>query len=203
MKMPDHQMRERAVEALMTDRVLTARQLFVDHQVEERALRGLPYKDALVHPVHMRPSEQAQVRFYSLSAALLRNTTNPQLSHFTGTAQIRHALIRQALASPQPDLPKSWKVLGHVKGLDQPDAEFHRGDLLLATEFDTGSYTRTKIMMKMDEYRERYDGVVWGVVSRKRGERLQDRFPDIQVVYDTWWNPQVTGPLTTKRKPVR
>ena len=171
-------MREDAVQALTADVVLTTRQLRAYYGVDERALRGLPFKDATVRPVHNRAATSARVRFYALKEDTLRCSANAALSHLAGAGAIRHQLGIAA---------QDWNALPESRDRNIPDAEFKRDGKIVAVEYDSGTYVRQLVKEKMEAFSERYDHVVWGAVSRVRAERLRRRHPDATVLDATWW----------------
>lgn len=173
-------MRDRAIMALGADGVLTARQLKRYCGVDERALRGLPHKDAQVRPVHSRPSASARVRFYALYEETLRYSSDTALSHIAGVAAIRHQL-----GIP----PEEWSTRHASGDHNYPDAEYkeQQSGRRIAVEYDSGTYVRQLVREKMQHFEATYGGVVWGVISRVRGERIHRRHPDARVVDATWW----------------
>ena len=173
-------MRDRAILALGADGTLTARQLKLYYGVDERALRGLPYKDAQVRPVHSRPSASARVRFYAFDEETLRYRSNTALSHMAGVAAIRFQL-----GIP----PGEWSTRPTSGEHNHPDAEYkeQQAHRRIAVEYDSGTYVRQLVREKMQHFEATYGGVVWGVVSPVRGERIHRRHPDARVVDATWW----------------
>lgn len=171
--------RDRAIEVLRTDVVITAGQLSRLYGVERRVLTGLPHRTLTVSPVHMRPGLVVDATFYALGQRTLDRLSPGNLSHLAGTAEIR-AVLRVP--------PDRYRVLPRARGVQRPDAEYH--DPLggvIAVEYDSGTYSRGDVAAKLECYRQHYDGTVWAVCSAVRLERFKRRYLQVQLMQVSWW----------------
>jgi len=68
-------------------------------------------------------------------------------------------------------LPEHWRPANATRvdeGGLEPDAVWDSDRGRIAVEFDAGRYPRKRVEVKLRHYGERYDGQVWGVLSRER-----------------------------------
>ena len=169
--------RIRALEALGCHKVMTARQLDRLHNVPPRVLTGLPRVTLTVSPVHMRNSLYVDATFVALDERDL-NRRQCYLTHWAGTAEMQAAL----------GVPLDrWRVLPTGWRQNRPDAEYDDPDRqgIIAAEFDSGTYTRTKIKEKCCCFAKTYSSTVWGVCSSVRRRHIADLVP--RVVVAPWW----------------
>lgn len=169
--------RELALNVLRSHRVVTLRQLDRLYGVPARVLTGLPRVTLTVSPLHMRESLTVDATFVSLSERALRQSPGA-LAHLAGTAEMQSAL----------GVPLAhWRAQPSGRGSNRPDAEYDDPEArgVHAAEYDSGTYTRSKISEKLAAFKHRYLSTVWGVGSSVRRDHIADLIPRIIVV--EWW----------------
>ena len=169
--------RIRALEALGCHKVMTFGQLDRLHNVPSRVLTGLPRVTLTVSPVHMRNSLYVDATFVALNERDL-DWRQCYLTHWAGTAE-----MRAALGVPLDQchvLPTGWRQ-------NRPDAEYVAldGQGITAGEYDSSTYTRSKIKEKCSSFAETYATTIWGVCSPVRARHIADLVPRVIVVQ--WW----------------
>ena len=162
------------VKLLKVDKVVT------DAQLVKLNLDGkrLPHVSLTVRPLP-NSSVELGVTFRALSQKYLYAKTE-SLPHYAGLAAGRHAL-HAAL--------DEWTVMGNGKSIC-PDAEWRSGGRVIAVEYDAG-YRPGVVAQKMESFKA-YDAVIWVTPSRVRTERLQAKYPAVQVITVDYWTASQT-----------
>lgn len=141
-------------DALLVDSVLTKEQLVTYFHADQQDLEILQSIPHIIEPVHMR-STQIFTSFFGLTISDV-NKHASFLAHQVGTAQIRLQLGIDSQA---------WHKTSKIAHTDiEPDAFFITQDEKhIAIEYDRGTYPAKKVIKKLLNFTEMYDGVIWAV----------------------------------------
>ncbi len=171
--------------ALTTDRVLSAAQVL---RYSGLATHQLPAEfvtfRTVVQPIYASVRSRQVVMFVTRDTRLERRLGPEQIAHLAGTAEIRHSLRADAA---------QWSTDAAAMGRsNKPDGVYALNGHQVAIEFDAGSYRSSVIRAKVAQFSESYAGLVWGVTSRVRYERLHQRLTPlgVQVLHVNWWSPE-------------
>ncbi len=187
--------------ALEVDEVLSASQLRRYFGARDEDLALYPSVPALLEPVHMRQL-QVQTRFYALKEDTLARAPMG-LAHLAGGGE-----GRLALGVP----PVDWKVSSGPTHFHDPDAALRLASgRTLAVEYDRGTYTKGKVLKKLDAFEEAgFAGALWLVppadtsygrgVKPGRAQNLRELIMDarldarrpfpVSILTVQWWGAQ-------------
>lgn len=157
-------------------RLLTADHVLTDAQLGRLGFSGEPFPSLTLSVQPLKCSTPSHdVTFRALSRTVL-DTSPTRLAHLAGTAAIRHHL--QAPAEDWQCDPRGSKI--------RPDAVLAAPEGQWAVEFDAG-YAHQAIQRKLRALDDSYLGIIWGVPSSARAQRLQTQYPALQVVQVQYW----------------
>ena len=162
--------------------------LSVDHVVttaQAKRWYGLRQRDLVMGGLHLEPrylSLSNGARHFKRVTFVLsdergRDRSTSALYHLAGTAEIRYIL-----QAP----PSSWaSTAARLFATMTPDALWESAEAKVAIEFDTGSYSRQRILDKAKAF-SAYDRQVWGAPTATRVSNLRKLVcqvdPDARVV---------------------
>ncbi|BDP43764.1 hypothetical protein DAETH_37330 (plasmid) [Deinococcus aetherius] len=175
--------RERALEALSHDGVISTGQLTRHYGPDEHDLAGTRYREVLVRPIHARYGLEVKTRFYTASQKLA-GMESYELAHLAGTAE-----LRQQLGVPPG---RHWQVdkRGRLP-FNEPDAVYDSPYGPVAVEYDNGSYTLSTVQQKLEAFSDRdFKEVVWGVAGERRRATLEQKIKASlarPVLWAEWW----------------
>jgi len=147
---------ERIREALAADQTLTFKQLERHFGAVPDDLRFFPHVTSPIEPVHMRRSRVTPT-FVGLRRQEVEGRRPPLLAHNCGTAEGRLTVGAS---------PAEWRAAAYHRDLTHdPDAVFipeqFGGKVKIAVEYDRGTYSKKKIIGKLQTFSDTYDGVLW------------------------------------------
>lgn len=172
-----------AKESLLTDTVMSSRQLQRHFGLRPADMEGVPLVPVLVRPVHTRPGLEVATVMY-LSSRRMARLQDHALTHRAGVAEMRHQL-------GVPAVPGLWEVEARGKlRYEEPDAVWRAASGDIAIEYDLGSYTMKAVDQKVSTFQDReFDRIVWGAASTRRAARLAQTLgpQGVQVLNTQWW----------------
>lgn len=156
---------------LEVDHVVTASQALRWYRLRQRKMvsAGL-----VLEPRHLKRSQKAsafqRMMFVMRNAKQARSSTT-SLYHLAGTAEIRAALG----AGLGGWSSTAWREAATMI----PDAIWTRDNgEEVAIEFDTGAYSRKRIIKKAEAFSE-FAGQVWGSTTERRADRVRALVQDV------------------------
>ncbi|MFC4424927.1 hypothetical protein [Deinococcus navajonensis] len=166
---------ERAVHDLAFDLVMSAAQLQRHYALQPEDLEGIPYVEDFITPINSAMAQEYRMRFF-LAKKRQRYWSGPALGHHAATGEMRR--LQHIPADPSRwSLGGRGKAAGRLK-YEEPDAIAHSSYGDVPQEYDTGSYTMSKIETKLETYRDRgFLQPYWGVPSARRARRLKALIP--------------------------
>jgi hypothetical protein len=92
--------------------------------------------------------------------------------------KVRHLLGIAAMRRELGVSTDNWSVYTHVDSV-APDAEWTKGNLVVAIEFDAGFYSTRSIQKKVRLFQAAYlGGVVWGSCTKRRDANVLGHLAD-------------------------
>jgi len=182
--------RERALSLLETDRALTGRQLYRCYGIHPRLLTNLGRRDVTLGPRKNWSGTPITVRFYGLHQRDLDRLHPAALGHYAGIADMRYRL-NVGGARWQISRSGSQGRLQRKQSGCLPDAVYKGETGRVAVEYDTGTYSTSLVVEKLEAYYLDHAATVWGVTSPLRQRRVRELAAAygfrIQVIDATWW----------------